>query len=189
MGMRIIAGTLKGTRLFAPKSKTIRPTSDRVREYIFSCINFDIIGSTVLDLFAGTGAFGIEAISRGAADAFFVDNSSEAISLIRKNLLKVDKNCRVEKKSADLFLRTTKNSFDFIFCDPPYSFCHFEKIVQLILKNHLVAEAGSIIHESSSHEPTALVPGIKITRQKKMGDTLVTFYATDYENSNLSRNI
>jgi len=187
--MRVIAGTLKGTRLHTPKSKFVRPTSDRVREYIFSCISPNIAGTAVLDLFAGTGAFGIEAASRGAATIVFVDQSPESLTLVRQNLAKVEKNFAVVKKSAELFLKTCRSTFDFIFCDPPYIFHQFNLILQLVLEKNLLHNDGIVIYESSSREPIIQEDGFRIIRQKKMGDTRITFYSIDYENCSLSRNI
>jgi 16S rRNA (guanine(966)-N(2))-methyltransferase RsmD len=187
--MRIIAGTFKGARLFSPKSLQIRPTSDRVREYIFSCLGEDVVESTVLDLFAGTGAIGIEALSRGAAKVVFVDNSFDAINLVRKNLVKVKAAETVFRKSAETFLKTTENQFHLIFCDPPYLYDRFNLILQRIFARHLLADDGILIYESSSREAAPLEDGFQINRQKKMGDTLITFYKMDYENSNLPGNI
>ncbi|MBN1466062.1 16S rRNA (guanine(966)-N(2))-methyltransferase RsmD [candidate division KSB1 bacterium] len=187
--MRIIAGTRKGTRLIAPRSYSIRPTSDRVREYIFSCLQTDILDKTVLDLFAGTGAFGLEAISRGAASVVFVDNSMNAVKLVRQNLQKLGIEAAVEKKSAELFLRTCHYRFDFIFCDPPYEFQHFDLILRLIRQNGLLDKEGAVIYESSSRAETVQEQGFQISRQKEMGDTRITFYMMDYEDRNLSRDV
>jgi 16S rRNA (guanine966-N2)-methyltransferase len=187
--MRIIAGTLKGARLLSPRSYQIRPTSDRVREYIFSCLHADVVNSTVLDLFAGTGAFGIEAISRGAAKVVFVDNTAESVKLVRQNLLHVGLNAAIEKKSAELFLRSSHYKFDFIFCDPPYEFQRFDSILRVILENQSLSREGTVIYESSSRATPLAESGFQISRQKKMGDTLITFYTTNYENCSLSGNV
>ncbi len=187
--MRIIAGAFKGLRLKAPKTQRIRPTSDRVREFLFSCIQMDIVNARVLDLFAGTGALGIEALSRGAQYAVFVDKSYESIQLIRQNLALAKTDAIVVKQNADQFLKTAHQSFDFIFCDPPYALENFQSILHLIAKNNILADDGLLVVESSSKQQPDHQPGLQITRQKKMGDTLITFYEKEHENSDLSGNV
>ena len=187
--MRIIAGAFKGIRLKAPKSQRVRPTSDRVREFIFSCIHMDVVNASALDLFAGTGALGIEALSRGARDVVFVDNARESVELIQQNLALARAGAIVQKRSAERFVKTADQQFDFIFCDPPYVFDQFNLILQAIVENNLLTDDGILIYESSSKQQAVHQPGLKITRQKKMGDTLITFYEKDHENCNLSGNV
>ncbi len=173
--MRVIAGQFRGARLFSPKDRAIRPTSDRVREYIFS--------------YAGTGAMGIEALSRGAEKVVFVDASKNAITVLQRNLQKLDINAAVYRLPVEAFIkrRDTGGPFDFIFCDPPYAFDSFELIVSLIKENSLLRPGGFIIYESDARTNSSLYADFKIIRQKKLGETRVTFY--QYENekdSNLS---
>lgn len=184
--MRIIAGHYKGTRLHTPKSMRIRPTSDRVREFIFSCIQTN--GSRVLDLFAGTGALGLEALSRGAVEVIFVDCSNDAVTLIRNNLSKIRTQTPVLHKRAEFFLKKIERPFDFIFCDPPYEYEGFDVIMHLIVTNKQLCDDGVLIYESSSRISPPIIDGLAVTRQKKMGDTLITFYKAYYENSHLSGN-
>lgn len=186
--MRIIAGAFKGARLKTPKTQQVRPTSDRVREFIFSCIHMDIVNADVLDLFAGTGALGIEALSRGAKSAVFVDNSRLSTELIKQNLALVRTDANVRKQSAEVFLKTCSQSFDFIFCDPPYAFDGV-MILQSIFDKNILLNDGVLIYESSARQSPPEQPGLKISRQKKMGDTLITFYEKDYEDSDLSGNV
>jgi len=187
--MRVIAGQFRGARLFSPKDRAIRPTSDRVREYIFSCLHEDIRGTRVADLYAGTGAMGIEALSRGAEKVVFVDASKNAITVLQRNLQKLDINAAVYRLPVEAFIkrRDTGGPFDFIFCDPPYAFDSFELIVSLIKENSLLRPGGFIIYESDARTNSSLYADFKIIRQKKLGETRVTFY--QYENekdSNLS---
>lgn len=121
--MRVIAGSAKLRRLEPIKGQNIRPTSDRVKEAIFTIIQFDIAGKRVLDLFAGTGQLGIEALSRGASDAVFVDNSPTSIETVRKNLLltSLKTKSQVYKTSYDAYLKTCSGKFDIAFLDPPYN--------------------------------------------------------------------
>lgn len=121
--MRVISGSAKLRRLEPVKGQDIRPTSDRVKEAIFTIIQFDIEGKNVLDLFAGTGQLGIEALSRGAQGAVFLDNSPTAIETVRKNLLNTGfyTKAKVYKMSYDAYLRTSSERFDIAFLDPPYN--------------------------------------------------------------------
>ena len=122
--MRVISGIKKGQRLEAPKGdEIVRPTTDRVKEALFSILNFDLENSLVLDLFAGSGQLGIESISRGARHAFFIDCNSQSIELINKNLESCNFQGFATVKKADFktFLKTNDSKFDIIFLDPPYS--------------------------------------------------------------------
>ncbi len=119
--MRVIAGTAGGIRLEVPKND-IRPTMDRVKAAIFSSLGDRIIGARVLDLFAGTGALGIEALSRGAAEAAFIDHDRSAVEVIERNLKKAGVSGRVQKRDVFDFLkrRSSGKKYDIIFADPPY---------------------------------------------------------------------
>lgn len=190
--MRVIAGQFKGVRLFAPKNRQIRPTTDRVREYIFSCIQEEIKQARVADLFAGTGALGIEALSRGAESVVFVDSSGGAMSLLEKNLAKTGIQAALFKKTVESFLITkgSPKPFHFIFCDPPYKYDHFENILELIRKHELLEAGGVIIYESNSRQSEPIADGYSIVRKKTMGETKITFYRNDHvKDSDLSRNI
>src|SRR5829696_2263003 len=121
--MRIVAGQFRGRRLQAPHGTSVRPTSDRVREALFSILG-DVTGLRVLDLFAGSGALGIEALSRGAADAVFVESSRRAAEVVRENLRAVgeeDAPVRVESVQAYLRRASGQATYDLVFADPPYS--------------------------------------------------------------------
>jgi 16S rRNA (guanine966-N2)-methyltransferase len=118
--MRVIAGTAGGIRLDVPKND-IRPTMDRVKAAIFSSLADRIIGARVLDLFAGTGALGIEALSRGAAEAAFIDHNRSAVEVIERNLKKAGVSGRVQKRDVfDFLKRRRSKNYDIIFADPPY---------------------------------------------------------------------
>ena len=122
MPLRVIAGSAGGLLLKSPKRHALRPTQDRIRQVIFSSLAEHIPGARVLDLYAGTGSFGIEALSRGAASAVFVEQEREAVQCIRDNLA----HCRlsggdIRQADALAYLDSAKNSFDFIFADPPYT--------------------------------------------------------------------
>ena len=120
--MRVISGTAKGVSLKTPSGMETRPTTDRVKEAVFSIIQFHIPGARILDLFGGTGQLGIEGLSRGANSAVFVDRREEACALIRENLrrTKLEGSARVVRSDYQTYLKRTKEKFDIIFLDPPY---------------------------------------------------------------------
>lgn len=120
--MRVIAGSAKGRRLVGPNTRDTRPLTDRAKEGIFSAIGERVSGAEVLDLYAGSGSIGIEAISRGAAEATFVENAKPALEALRKNLadLGFEDRAKVFGRSVDAFLRSAKGHYDLIFVDPPW---------------------------------------------------------------------
>ena len=130
--MRVITGSARGVRLLTPDGLNTRPTSDRVKEGLFSVIQFEIEGRRILDLFAGTGQLGIEALSRGASSAVFVDQSPAAVKLVKENLRRagMEKVGRVFQSDYEYFLKNCRESFDIIFLDPPYA----EKFLENALK-------------------------------------------------------
>ena len=132
--MRVVSGLAKGVTLKTPDGLATRPTADRVKEAMFSIIQFDLPGTHVLDLFGGTGQLGIEAISRGAKSAVFVDQSESACSLIRDNLkrTKFQNSAKVVHSDYLTFLQNTKEKFDIIFLDPPYAEEFLENSLHLI---------------------------------------------------------
>ncbi|MCL2019366.1 MAG: 16S rRNA (guanine(966)-N(2))-methyltransferase RsmD [Oscillospiraceae bacterium] len=147
--MRIITGSARGRKLKTPKNTDIRPTSDSVKESIFSAIQFNIEGAVAADLFAGTGQIGIEALSRGASRVYFSDNSPESVAVIRENLrlCGFSDNAEVSPLSAAAFLKKTTAIFDIAFLDPPYG----QDLVNRILKDDglisKMSENGLIICE------------------------------------------
>ena len=153
--MRVITGTARGTRLKTLEGLDVRPTTDRVKEGMFSAIQFDIPGARVLDLFAGSGQLGIEALSRGARQAVFVDQSKESLAVVRENLKKCGftDNCEVHQKTAESYLRTARGTFDLIFLDPPYRMDILTKIIPQLAP--FVTPGGKIIAE---HENNLRLP-------------------------------
>ena len=149
--MRIITGKGKGIKLFTKKGETTRPTSDRAKEAIFSIISEKIIDSEVLDLYAGSGALGLESLSRGASCATFCDNDKESIEIIKKNITKthneIGKNAELYYIDAVDYLKTTEKKFDLIFLDPPYEY-NIEKILKIIKDKEILKASGLIIYET-----------------------------------------
>lgn len=175
--MRVITGTAKGRRLDTLEGTDVRPTTDMVKEAVFSAIQFDIEGRSFLDLFAGSGQMGIEAISRGAASATFIDTNSDAISVIKRNLLKTGftDNSRVIKGEYSSFLASTNENFDIAFLDPPYHIGILEKALGLVTK--VMSEHGIIVCE---HPTDVAVPekigGFSLERQRKYSKIIISIY-------------
>ena len=145
--MRVITGSAKGRKLAGPVKTDIRPTSDMIKEAIFNIIQFDIEGSRVLDLFAGTGQMGIEAASRGASSVTFVDESRKAVNLIKTNLERCGLNGRIVSADSTAFLDGCEQ-FDVIFIDPPYSGGLARKCAEKILEFDILSESGIMICET-----------------------------------------
>lgn len=149
--MRIITGKFKGRSIPVPKTGLLRPTSDRAKEALFSVIDartyFD--GTRVLDLFAGSGSLGLEAISRGADTCLFIDTESAHIKHIEKmgRQLKIENQIRTLTMDVDPFLQTGNGPFDFIFCDPPYDYFDMHSMVETILSGNWLADDGWFILE------------------------------------------
>lgn len=175
--MRVISGLSRGRRLTEPRGTAIRPTGDMVKESIFNIIQFDIPGRAVLDLFAGTGQLGIEALSRGAASAVFVDESSEAVRLIEENLRNTGlEGAAVRRREASAFLGTC-GKFDIIFLDPPYDSGFLDKIIKKIQLFDILNENGIIVCESKLEKsmPEPEEPYLKL-REYRYGKVKITIY-------------
>ena len=178
--MRVIAGRAGGVQLFSPKSG-VRPTMDRVKAAIFSSLGEIVIGARVLDLFAGTGALGIEALSRGADSAVFVDEDRQSITAIEKNLAKTRFKGRVRQQDVFGFLKNAgAEKFRIIFADPPYekmkSGEHFTE--KLLGNQHLptlLEPDGIFVLEKRPSERLPDLSQWKLTRQKAYGATEVLF--------------
>lgn len=185
--MRITGGTARGRNLAGPKSGIIRPTSDRVREALFSIIAAEVPGSTVLDLYAGTGALGLEALSRGAAAAVFVDQSKQALALIQDNLSRCFAGAKAALLQVDLArpdsLVRLKNRlpagmlFDLIFLDPPYEKNLAEKTLAAVTQETLLQANGLLIAEERK---TVRLPeqcgSLRLVDQRSYGETGLWFY-------------
>ena len=175
--MRVITGTLKGKRLNTPDGRDVRPTPDRVKEGIFSALQFDIEGRRILDLFAGCGQLGIEALSRGADSCVFVDSSKDSIKIINSNIAL----CGLEDKSKVFnmyyasFCAMSRDTFDYVFLDPPYAAGLLAPAVKAVLP--LMSDFGSIICE---HPPEvkleAQIGEFCIHRTYRYGKVLVSVY-------------
>lgn len=180
--MRVITGTARGRKLQEPSGMDIRPTADVVKEAVFNIIQFDIEGRRVLDLFAGTGQLGIEALSRGARGAVFVDNARAAVEAIGQNLAftGLGQNARVMPVEAMAFLRSYREVFDIALLDPPYQKGLIEEALPLLAEK--VSPGGIIICETERGETLPAAAG-DFTRKKeyRYGKAKVTTYRREEE--------
>ena len=191
--MRVITGKARGVTLKTPTGMTTRPTTDRVKEALFSIIHFDLPGATILDLFGGTGQLGIEALSRGAKSAVFVDSNDSACKLIRENLKRAKLECegRVVRSDYLDFLKNCKNQFDIILLDPPYAEVFLENSLKMITEIDILQYGGIIVTERPMGKQLDFdFPGLERSRDYKYGQTLLTVFRkelrTNHEDSHLS---
>ena len=142
--MRVITGSARGRKLEQLVGDDVRPTTDRVKEAVFSIIQFSVEGRRFLDLFAGSGQMGIEALSRGAKEAVFVDNRNESVNIVKRNLLstRLDKNAKVIRADSISYLGMCREKFDLVFLDPPYAAGLLE---QALAKSERVMNKGGMI--------------------------------------------
>lgn len=180
--MRVITGKARGVNLKTPEGLTTRPTADRVKEALFSVINFDIPNARVLDLFGGTGQLGIEALSRGAKSAVFVDAGEPACALIRENLrrTKLENQAVVIRADYLAYLSRCKEKFDIIFLDPPYAEVFLENSIKSITEIDILQSGGIIVCERPlGKELPWEYPGFSRSKDYKYGKTLITLYRKD----------
>ena len=177
--MRVIAGSAKGHKLVAPKSDLTRPVLGQVKEAIFNIL-YNVEGERVLDLFAGSGAVGIEALSRGAAHCIFVEYAKPAVACTHRNLHR----CHLLEHATVFHLRVSaaikklngaSTSFDLIFVDPPYEQGLVKKTLDQLSTSNLLASDGRIIVEHHPHEPIGDIAGFALTDTRRYGQTHVSF--------------
>lgn len=155
--MRIVSGTNKGMKLYAPEGMSVRPTSDKIKEALFNVLGYIDQDSIVLDLFAGSGGIGIEFLARGAAKSVFVDASNKSLSYVRKNLELCKFNDRAEVIKSDyeralVLFANQSVQFDYIFADPPYDLNCGVRIAQKVFENQLLKKDGTLIIETDISE-------------------------------------
>jgi 16S rRNA (guanine966-N2)-methyltransferase len=171
--LRVVAGSFKGRRLVAPRGARTRPTADRVREALFSMLG-EVGGARVLDLYAGSGALGIEALSRGAESATFVDRDPRAVAAIERNLASLGLEARVARQDVLRFLARTDGAFDLVFCDPPYDSA--TRLAGPLAERlpALIAEDARIVTESAKRNP--LVLPFPLLVERTYGDTRIAIH-------------
>ncbi len=177
--MRIIAGELKGRRLVTPADNRVRPTTDKVKEAVFSMISAYLPDSVVVDLFAGTGNLGLEDISRGAKRAYFVDRDRTSIAMIRENV----KHCKVEDRSVILWsdytaaLKKINDKVDVIFLDPPYTAGFIDKCLEAVAESNILLDDGIIVAEHSAKDAVPETAGgfVKV-KTRRYGSINISVY-------------
>ena len=181
--MRIISGKARGKKLKSPKNNDIRPTLDRVKESLFNIISSSVRDSVFLDLFCGSAAIGLEALSRGAKMVYFIDNNEESLNLAKENI----ESCNFDKdnysmKKMDAFSFISKSSvenikFDIIYIDPPYGFEKLELLLQEISGSDIMGYGSLLIAETDKNdEVPAEIDGLKVIDQRIYSITKLTFY-------------
>ncbi len=177
--MRVITGKARGVQLKTPEGMLTRPTADRVKEALFSIINFDIPNAAVLDLFGGTGQLGIEALSRGAKSAVFVDAREDACKLIRENLrrTKLEQEGKIVRGDYLDYLNRCREKFDIIFLDPPYAEVFLENALKRITEIDILQRDGIIVTERPLEKELPWeFEGYVRSKDYKYGKTLLTIY-------------
>jgi 16S rRNA (guanine966-N2)-methyltransferase len=173
--VRVVAGAYKGQRLTAPRGATTRPTQDRVREALFSVLG-TVEGERVLDLYAGSGALGIEALSRGAAHATLVESDAKAVQVIERNAadLGCADRCLLLRQDVERALPRLPGPYDLVFSDPPYALRRAQKTLDVLASADLVSPGSRVILERDRREPQPVPPdGFDLEDEHRYGDTLV----------------
>ncbi len=176
--MRVITGSAGGTNLKAPAGLHTRPTADKVKQALFNIIQYEIAGE-VLDLFAGSGQLGIEALSRGAEGCVFVDEGREAIDVIRENLRRTYLLQKAQVIRGDYlgYLKSCKKHFRLIFLDPPYAEKYLENAIKLISEIDILAEGGIIVTERPAEKPlNEDFSGLVRSKDYRYGKTIITLF-------------
>jgi 16S rRNA (guanine966-N2)-methyltransferase len=179
--LRVISGYLRGKRLFSPRGLELRPTSDRVKEAIFDILQDQFQGQNVLDLFAGTGALGIESLSRGASRAVFVEENPRSLSALRRNI----EECRLKERIEVLgrkvlpalkILEAREEAFGLIFLDPPYDKGEARRVLEVLSRSSILTPGTLVVAEHSLSEEIDSIPLLQRIDLRKYGRTLVSFF-------------
>ncbi len=173
--MRIIGGKHRGRVLATFAGMAIRPTADRVKESLFNILSTRIVGARVLDLFCGSGALGLESISRGASEVHFNDKSRESLAVLKSNLTLLKEQGKVTNLDFKSCLLNEREPFDFIFVDPPYHADYLADILTIVGERGLLKEEGVLIYESEESQTLSL-DGWEKSDERKYGRTYLAFY-------------
>lgn len=176
--MRIIGGQFKGRNLASFAGQDIRPTGDRVKESLFNILSMRLYGARVLDLFCGSGALGLECLSRGAAEVVFNDAAKDSLQVLKKNLnlVKADeRSYRVYNLDYIQCLNLQRGAFDIVFIDPPYRMEYGTPAMKKIVERELLAEGGIIVYERDRQFVSPAPAGLEITDERRYGKTWLTF--------------
>ncbi len=175
--MRVISGTAKGRPLYSPEGTDTRPTLDKVKEAVFGSIQFDVPGSVFVDMFSGSGAIGIESLSRGASKCYFVDNDRKAVEIIRKNIA----SCGFSKESIVLNCSYDRASVrmeraDIVYMDPPYRSGVYQDCLEKLCSGGVIDTDTLVIAE---HDGSLELSGFREIKNKKYGNTFVSYFRKD----------
>jgi 16S rRNA (guanine(966)-N(2))-methyltransferase RsmD len=178
--LRVIAGSARGHKLKAPEGMETRPTTDRIKETLFNMIAYELPGCNFLDLYSGSGGIGIEALSRGADKAVFVDESNVCKKIIEENLVHTKLNAKAviyqkEVKTVLDQLGQTNEKFDIVFMDPPYGKQLIEETLEKIKKNDLLTSEGFVIVERATNKSMPEIKDMVLWKEKKYKTTTMTF--------------
>jgi 16S rRNA (guanine966-N2)-methyltransferase len=179
--VRVVAGKWGGRTIRAPRGFDVRPTTDRVREAVFSILGDDVNGSVVLDLFAGTGAMAIESLSRGAAEAVLVESSAAALNAMKANLVALEAEgaacLHLDYREAVRRLSAKGRTFDLVFLDPPYGEGLVGRSAELLSRAGILAPGAVVVAERASRDPGETLPEGWMERvDRRYGDTRITLY-------------
>ncbi len=169
--MRIIAGKYRGRALASFRGQEIRPTADRVKESLFQILSARLANARVLDLFCGSGALGLECLSRGAREAVFNDVSEECLAVLKKNLAALGESCRAYRLGYEDCLKSVTGTFELIFCDPPYREDCMGRALALIKERRLLSGGGLVIFESEREESAPA--GFEFADRRNYGRTKI----------------
>ena len=179
--MRVITGSARGRRLKTPANQDVRPTTDNVKEAVFNILRDEIEGRRVLDLFAGTGQLGIEALSRGAREAVFVDSAPSSLAIVKENLKLCGFEAAIVRSDALAFLKRC-GKFDVIFVDPPYDAGLYEDVLEEINSFDILSEGGIIIAEARrERQLPEMVSPYRLRKEYRYGRVKIVTYTRDSE--------
>jgi 16S rRNA (guanine966-N2)-methyltransferase len=176
--MRVTGGTGRGRRLKAPAGSSVRPTSDKVKQALFNILGERVVGALFLDLFAGAGGIGIEALSRGAGRVVFVDASRASLNVVNQNIQQTgfEQRSQAVLSKVESFLKKPAGSYDIVFLDPPYA-DEMQSLLELIAGAGILKPDSIVIAEHFKKQPSpACAVGLTLYREAKYGDTVLAFY-------------
>ena len=179
--IRVVSGTARGRKLYGPPGLRFRPTTGRVKEFIFSYLGRIVQGARILDLFSGTGSLGIEALSRDAAEVVFVEKSFQSLKILKRNLKLCNFVSRAVIFKSDVFLALRKmgktgERFDLILADPPFRELLREKIVKTVEESRILKPKGLLIIEHEIHDPDSETHGMNLLKQRRFGSSVISIY-------------
>jgi 16S rRNA (guanine966-N2)-methyltransferase len=170
--IRIIGGRHKSYRIVFRATPALRPTTDRAKETLFSWLQFELEGKSCLDLFAGTGSLGLEALSRGAKHVTFVEKEKSLFKSIKKNIIHLGYEDKIQAACIDAsrWLKTNKQKFDVIFLDPPFDQIDYKVLIRTIYQSNVLNESGKVFLETNKHTELKLSKTLNILKEKTIGD-------------------